>query len=73
MTEAADALVKYAFTHMGLHKITASHFPRNPASGRVMQKIGMTQEGALRQDVRKGNSFDNLILYGLLVDDWSAL
>ncbi len=71
MTEAAGALVHYGFTEMSLHKIVASHFARNPASGRVMQKIGMTQEGVLRQDVRKGDDYEDLALYGLLTEEWS--
>lgn len=70
MTEATQALVGYGFTELGLNRITASHFARNPASGRVMQKLGMTQEGLLRQDVRKNDAFEDLVLYGLLADDW---
>lgn len=70
MTEAARALVSYGFTEMGLHKITASHFARNPASGRVMQKIGMIQEGLLRRHVRKGDGFEDLVVYGLLAEEW---
>ena len=69
MTEAAQALVGYGFTELGLNKITASHFARNPASGRVMQKLGMSQEGVLRQHVRKSGSFEDLVLYGLLAEE----
>lgn len=71
MTEAVQALVGYGFTELGLNKITASHFARNPASGRVMQKLGMTQEGLLRQDVRKNDDFEDLVLYGLLAEEWT--
>lgn len=70
MTEAAEALVHYGFTEMGLHKITASHFARNPASGRVLQKTGMTQEGVLRQDFCKDGVYEDLVLYGLLAEEW---
>ena len=38
-TEAARALMEYGFTVLGLNRIQAMHFPRNPASGRVMQKL----------------------------------
>ncbi len=72
MTEAAQALVSYGFTELGLNKITASHFARNPASGRVMQKIGMTQEGLLRQDVHKGESFEDMVIYGLMAEEWHS-
>ena len=71
MTEAAGALLRYGFTEMGLHKITASHFARNPASGRVMQKLGMSEEGLLRQQVRKNDDFEDLVLYGLLAEEWA--
>ena len=72
MTEAAGALMRYGFAEMGLHKITASHFARNPASGRVMQKLGMTQEGLLRREARKGDRFEDMVVYGLLADEWRA-
>src|SRR5450432_961695 len=40
-TEAATELLRYAFTDLGLNRVHASHYAKNPASGRVMQKIGM--------------------------------
>lgn len=40
-TEAAKALVEYGFQVVGLNRIYAYHVVRNPASGRVMHKIGM--------------------------------
>lgn len=66
ITEAASALVDYGFHAMGLNKITASHFTRNPASGRVMEKLGMTREGLLPQHVWKNDRFEDLAVYGLL-------
>ena len=69
MTEAA-ALIDYGFSALGLHKITAVHFARNPASGRVMQKIGMRQEGIQRQHVCKNGVFEDEVVYGLLADEW---
>ena len=55
---------------MGLNRIYAHHFVRNPASGRVMQKLGMTHEGRLRQHVRKWDAFEDLELYGILKSQW---
>lgn len=48
-TEAARALVRFAFDVVGLEQVTATHLVGNPASGRVMQKIGMRRVGALRK------------------------
>lgn len=66
MTEAAAALVDYGFRGLSLHKITSSHFTRNPASGRVMQKIGMMREGLLRGHIFKDGMFEDVVVYGLL-------
>lgn len=68
-TEAARAMVEYGFSVLGLHKICAHHFTRNPASGRVMQKIGMRKEGTLRDHVLRWNRFEDVDAYGLLATE----
>lgn len=65
-TEAARAVVAWGFRSLGLHRIHASHFPRNPASGRVLRKIGMRHEGTLREHVRKWNELLDLERFGML-------
>jgi RimJ/RimL family protein N-acetyltransferase len=65
-TEAARAVVRYAFEALGLRRVFAYHFGRNPASGRVMHKIGMRREGTLRQHTIKWGAIDDLEVYGLL-------
>ena len=72
MTEAARAVVGYVFGTLSLHKITASHLARNPASGRVMEKVGMTREGVLRQHAVKNGRLEDLVVYGLLSSDWQT-
>jgi RimJ/RimL family protein N-acetyltransferase len=69
-TEAAQALLHYAFTDLELVRVHAGHFARNPASGRVMQKIGMTKEGCRRQHVKKWDKLEDLELYGVLKQEW---
>ncbi len=68
-TEAAKSIVEYGFEEIGLHKITSHHLARNPASGRVLQKIGMTHEGTFRGHVRKWGVFEDVKVYGMLVND----
>lgn len=65
-TEAARAVVRWGFRSLDLHRIHASHFQRNPASARVLQKIGMQHEGVSRQHVRKWDEFLDLVQYGVL-------
>ncbi len=71
MTEAARELLRYGFTELGLNRIYATHFSRNPASGRVMQKIGMQYEGTLRQHIAKWSQFEDLKMYGILKDEFN--
>jgi len=52
-TEAARAVIEYAFQVLKLNKISASFMIRNPASGRVMEKLAMKSEGAFRQHIMK--------------------
>ena len=70
-TEAALAILQYGFETFGLNRIYASHLSRNPASGRVMQKIGMRYEGCLRQHVKKWSVYEDLERYGILRSEWA--
>ncbi|OGO30889.1 MAG: GNAT family N-acetyltransferase [Chloroflexi bacterium RBG_16_56_11] len=69
-TEAARAILKYGFEVMGLNRIHARHFKHNPASGRIMQKIGMKYEGSLRQHFKKMGNFVDFELYGILKSEY---
>ena len=68
-TEAARAVVAYGFAQLGLNRIQAQHFVRNPASGRVMQKIGMRFEGVHRQMFRRWDRFEDSAVYAILASD----
>ena len=69
-TEAARAVLEYGFNQLLLHKITSSHFARNPSSGKVMRKIGMKKEGFLKKHVPKSDNYEDLVLYGILRKEW---
>jgi len=65
-TEAVRAAMRYGFGVLGLNRIQAMHFPRNRASGRVMEKLGMTREGLLRQYVANRGAFEDVAFYSIL-------
>jgi len=69
-TEAGQAILRYAFSQLFLVRVHACHLTRNPASGRVMQKLGMQHEGTRRQHVRKWGVFEDIELYGILAASW---
>lgn len=69
-TEAGHILLTYGFGTLSLNRVHASHLARNPASGRVMEKLGMTREGIARQHVKKWDRYEDLVLYGVLKTEW---
>lgn len=69
-TEAAGALLAHAFGPLALNRVEAHHFTRNPASGRVMQKLGMQLEGVHREAIRKWDRYEDLAAYAILARDW---
>lgn len=68
-TEAARAILAFAFGPLALHRVQARHFVRNPASGRVMQKLGMRHEGVHRDAMRKWGRFEDLAQYAILAGE----
>ena len=70
-TEATQAVIRYGFEVLGLQRIFAGHFTRNPASGRVMQKAGMTYEGCFRHH-NKWDVFEDLAYYGIIRGDYDS-
>lgn len=67
--EAGSAVVRFGFESLALNRIYAFHMARNPASGRVLQKLGMQREGILRQRVRKWGRFEDVMAYSVLRSD----
>lgn len=58
-TEALKAVFDFAFTKMEIRSITADHMAENPASGRVMEKAGMTRTRFLPEKYQKnGKTYD---------------
>ena len=72
-TEAARVVVAYSFEVLKLNRIYAYHFTRNPASGRVLEKVGMRYEGCRRQHTKKWDNFEDSIGYGMLKADYDSL
>ena len=64
-TEAVTATLRHGLEEMGLKRVYAAHFARNPASGRVMQKAGMLHEGFLKAHTEKWGKLEDLELYGV--------
>jgi [ribosomal protein S5]-alanine N-acetyltransferase len=70
MREALEALINCAFGNMNLRRLEAEVDTRNRSSARLLQRLGFTKEGLLRQRwVSKGETRD-VEMYGFLRDEW---
>jgi RimJ/RimL family protein N-acetyltransferase len=69
-TEAGREVVRYGFEELQLHRIFATHFKHNPASGNILKKLGMRYEGCQREHLLKWGEFVDSEMYGLLRHEW---
>jgi RimJ/RimL family protein N-acetyltransferase len=72
-TEAAQAMLRYGFNALKLHRILASCMSHNSASGKILLKLGMHHEGCLREHQCKWGEFVNVDCYGILRSEWESL
>jgi RimJ/RimL family protein N-acetyltransferase len=71
-TEASRALVAHVFEHYDLHRIYGRLEPRNEASARVLEKLGMRREAHLIENEWVKGEWQSEVVYALLAREWSA-
>ncbi|MYB64981.1 GNAT family N-acetyltransferase [Candidatus Poribacteria bacterium] len=64
-SEAAKVVLNYGLDVLKLKSIHAFYFAKNPASGRVMQKIGMKFEQRFPKAVEKWGVLEDIIKYNI--------
>lgn len=69
MTEALRAVIAFGFDELRLNRIEAQHDTDNPASGRVMDHVGMQFEGIMRQRLKNKGKFVDVVNYAILRSD----
>ena len=72
MPEAGAAVIAFLFDQVGLNRVAARYDARNAKSGRVMQKLGMTFEGVLRQAGRCNAGVCDEAFYSILRGEYLA-
>lgn len=69
-TEAAHALLRWAFDTLDLNRVQAETDTRNAASARVLEKLGFVREGTLREDCIVNGEVSDSWVFGLLRREW---
>ncbi|MCX4355561.1 MAG: GNAT family N-acetyltransferase [Oscillospiraceae bacterium] len=71
-SEALSAVIRFFFEEVGVNRVYSEHDPRNPNSGRVMEKCGMKYEGTLRQADFNNTGICDTCVYGILAEEYNA-
>lgn len=70
VTAAVRVLLEEGFDRMGLHRITIRAGVDNPRSRAIPERLGFREEGVLRGEGRGSGGYYDLVVYGLLDDEW---
>ncbi|HET7450375.1 MAG TPA: GNAT family protein [Gaiellaceae bacterium] len=71
-TEAARAVVDWAFATAGMHRVVGRTEARNAASARVLEKLGMRLEAHFVENEWVKNEWQSELVYSVLDREWSA-
>ena len=71
-TEAAEAVLAVCFETMRAHRVFAQLDPRNEASARLCERLGMRQEAHLRQSEIFKGEWGDTVIYGMLDTEYAA-
>ena len=69
-TEVASLLIDFGFNELNMHRIYATCDPRNIGSAKVLDKVGMTREGRIRDDLLIKDGWRDSLLYSILENEW---
>ncbi|WP_370576357.1 GNAT family N-acetyltransferase [Neobacillus niacini] len=72
-TDVAMLLIDFGFEELKLHRIYATCDPRNIGSSKVLEKVGMTKEGRIREDLLIKDGWRDSLLYSLLEHEWKKI
>ncbi len=70
--EALVCVIRSAFEDLHLHRVQVSIIPRNSASRRVVDKLGLRDEGVAQRYLEINGTWEDHIRYAITVEEWDA-
>jgi ribosomal-protein-alanine N-acetyltransferase len=71
-SDAATQMVRYAFEDRNLRRVSASVGSFNDSSIGLLESLGFEHEGTLREAAWFRGEYHDMLVYGLLREDWRA-
>ena len=72
MPEAVVTVARYAFDELKLHRIEIDIVPRNRSSRRVVEKLGLREEGIAERFLEINGVWEDHVRYGFTAEEWNA-
>jgi RimJ/RimL family protein N-acetyltransferase len=70
--EALQLVLRYAFQELNLYRLSAFGMEDDPAGIELLQQAGFVEEVRHRQTIQRNGNTCDLLLLGLLQEEWSA-
>ncbi|MXW43115.1 MAG: GNAT family N-acetyltransferase [Acidimicrobiia bacterium] len=70
--EALVVVLDYAFEALGLHRVQVDIIPRNHASQRVVEKLGLRSEGVALRYLEINGRWEDHIRYAITSEEWQV-
>jgi ribosomal-protein-alanine N-acetyltransferase len=68
--EAMVVLCRFAFEEAGLHRLQVAIIPRNRPSRRVVEKLGIREEGLARRYLEINGAWEDHVCYAITAEEW---
>lgn len=72
-TDAVRTMLAFGFDHLQLHRISAAIGPENAASLRLVDRLGFTPEGRIRDHVFTNGAWRDSLLFSVLASEWQRV
>lgn len=70
MPEAVVVVCRFAFEELGLRRLEIAIVPRNSASRRVVEKLGLREEGVSKAFLEINGMWEDHVRYGITCEEW---
>lgn len=70
MSEALSEMLRFGFEEMDLHRVQVLIWEHNSRSIRLVERLGFTLEGVLRDNTYYDGAYQNDLIYSMLRDEW---
>lgn len=71
-SEAVQLLVDYVFSHRTVERVGATSDVENPASWRLLERLGFRREGTMRRALFHHGAWHDVAVYGLTREEWRS-